>query len=73
MKETIPIASDHAGYELKQKVIDFLNSKGFEVKDYGTNSPDSVDYPDFAHKVGSDINKGNYRRGIVICGFMTSR
>ena len=68
MKETIPIASDHAGYELKQKVIDFLNSKGFEVKDYGTNSPDSVDYPDFAHKVGSDINKGNYRRGIVICG-----
>lgn len=68
MKETIPIASDHAGYELKQKVIDFLNSKGFEVKDYGTTSPDSVDYPDFAHKVGSDINKGNYRRGIVICG-----
>lgn len=68
MKETIPIASDHAGYELKQRVIDFLNSKGFEVKDYGTTSTDSVDYPDFAHKVGSDINKGNYRRGIVICG-----
>ena len=68
MKEIIPIASDHAGFELKEKVIDFLQSKGFEVKDYGTHSSDSVDYPDFAHQVGSAINRGDFKRGIVICG-----
>lgn len=68
MKEIIPIACDHAGFELKNKVIDFLISKGFEVKDFGTYSADSVDYPDFAHKVGSAVNSGDYQRGIVICG-----
>ena len=68
MKEIIPIASDHAGYELKEKVIEYLKSKDFEVKDYGTYSSESVDYPYFAHKVGSDINNAEYKRGIVICG-----
>ena len=68
MKEIIPIACDHAGYELKLKVIDHLKAKGFDVKDYGTNSTDSCDYPDFAHQVGNAINKGEYKRGIVICG-----
>lgn len=68
MKEIIPIASDHAGYELKEKVIEYLRSKNFEVKDFGTYSADSVDYPDYAHKVGSAINNGVYIRGIVICG-----
>ena len=68
MKEIIPIASDHAGFELKTKVVDFLRSKGFEVEDFGTYSADRVDYPDYAHKVGSAINNGTYNRGIVICG-----
>lgn len=68
MKEIIPIASDHAGYELKQKVIKHLEKQGFELKDYGTYSAESCDYPDFAHPVGRDINKGVYKRGIVICG-----
>lgn len=68
MNEIIPIASDHAGFELKEKVISFLKSKGFEVNDFGTFSSESVDYPDFAHKVGSAINRGDYKRGIVICG-----
>ena len=68
MKEIIPIASDHAGYELKDKVIKHLEDKGYEVKDYGTNSNESVDYPDFAHQVGRDINNGVSSRGIVICG-----
>ena len=68
MKEIIPIASDHAGYELKEKVIEYLKSKDFEVKDYGTYSSESVDYPDFAHQVGSAINNAKYKRGIVICG-----
>lgn len=68
MNEIIPIASDHAGFELKEKVIKFLSSKNIDTKDFGTYSSDSVDYPDFAHKLGSAINKGEYKRGIVICG-----
>lgn len=68
MNEIIPIASDHAGFELKEKVIKFLSSKNIDTKDFGTYSSDSVDYPDFAHEVGSAINKGEYKRGIVICG-----
>ena len=68
MKEIIPIASDHAGYELKEEVKKYLSSKNIETKDFGTFSTESVDYPDFAHQVGSAINRGDYSRGIVICG-----
>lgn len=68
MKEVIAIACDHAGYELKIKVISHLQSKGFEVKDYGTNSSESVDYPDFAHQAASVVNNHTFNRGIVICG-----
>lgn len=68
MKEIIPIACDHAGFELKDIVKSHLEGKGFEMLDFGTFSGESVDYPDFAHKVGSAVNKGEYRRGIVICG-----
>ena len=68
MSEIIPIASDHAGYELKEKVKQFLLSKNIETKDFGTFSSESVDYPDYAHKVGAAINRNEYRRGIVICG-----
>lgn len=68
MKEIIPIASDHAGYELKEEVKKYLSSKNIETKDFGTFSTESVDYPDFAHQVGSAINRGDFPRGIVICG-----
>ena len=68
MKEIIPIACDHAGYELKLKVIAHLKERGFDVKDCGTNSTESCDYPDFAHQVGSALTRGEYKRGIVICG-----
>jgi ribose 5-phosphate isomerase B len=68
MKEIIPIACDHAGYELKKQVVKHLLDKGFEVKDFGTDSSESVDYPDFAHQVGRAINNGEFKRGIVICG-----
>ncbi len=68
MNEIIPIACDHAGYELKQLVINYLKDDGFDVKDFGTFSSDSCDYPDFAHQLGSAVNKGDYARGIVICG-----
>ena len=68
MKETIPIASDHAGYELKQKVIVHLQERGLQVHDYGTYSTESCDYPDYAHQVGRALEQGDYLRGIVICG-----
>ncbi|MBP5515404.1 MAG: ribose 5-phosphate isomerase B [Bacteroidales bacterium] len=68
MPEIIPIASDHAGFELKEKVKQYLSSKNMEVKDFGTFSADSVDYPDYAHLIGSAVNRGDFKRGIVICG-----
>lgn len=63
----LPIGCDHAGYELKEKAVQYLKNKGYEVEDYGTYSADSVDYPDFGHKVAEHVttNKG---LGIVICG-----
>ena len=66
MKEIIPIACDHAGYELKLKVIAHLKERGFDVKDCGTNSTESCDYPDFAHQVGCALNRGDYKRGIGV-------
>lgn len=62
------MACDHAGYELKEFVKQKLIEKGFEVKDYGTYSSESVDYPDYAHPLGAAINRGEFARGIVICG-----
>lgn len=68
MGKIVPIASDHAGYQLKTKVIEHLKSLGFEVKDYGTSSDESVDYPDYAHPLASAVNKGEFERGVLICG-----
>ena len=68
MKEIIAMACDHAGFELKEVVKKHLSDLGYDVKDYGTNSSESVDYPDFAHQLGYAINSGEYKRGIVICG-----
>ncbi len=64
----IPIGSDHAGFELKQYLIENLSEKGFVFKDFGTYSEESVDYPDFIHPVAKSVNDGLYERGIVICG-----
>lgn len=66
--KNIAIACDHAGFELKEAVKAFLTENQYIVKDYGTNSPDSVDYPDMVHPLGRDINNGVFKRGIVICG-----
>ncbi len=61
------IASDHAGYELKEALKEaFAND--FEWVDYGTFSTESVDYPDFAHKVATDVANGSYQYGVLICG-----
>jgi len=64
----IAVGVDHAGFPLKEKIIQFLKSKGIEVIDLGTHSEQSVDYPDFAQAVGESIQKGNSDRGILICG-----
>jgi ribose 5-phosphate isomerase B len=64
----IIIGSDHAGYCLKVKVEDFLVKRGIEVEDVGTDSEDSVDYPDFGVKVASMVSDGSYERGILLCG-----
>lgn len=64
----IAIASDHAGYEYKEEIKDYLTSKGLSVKDFGTNSPDSVDYPDFVHPLADFIEQNGAEQGILICG-----
>ena len=64
----ISIASDHAGFELKQIVIKWLENKKLEVFDEGCYNSESVDYPDYAHKVGKKVNNGEVEKGIVICG-----
>ena len=64
----IAIGADHAGFELKQKIRDHLQSQGFDVLDEGTNSPDSVDYPDYALKVSEDVTGHRADLGILVCG-----
>lgn len=68
MKMKVAIGGDHAGYEYKAKLIQKLESLGYEVKDFGPFSTDSVDYPDFVHPLSSAIEQGEFELGIVICG-----
>lgn len=64
----IGIGSDHGGYELKEYIKSFLKEKGVEYIDYGTNSSESVDYPEFGEKVAEAVKNKEIDRGIVICG-----
>ena len=64
----IGIGCDHAGFPLKEKIKAYLLEKGFEVTDFGTNSEDSVDYPDFVHPLAQAVNSGQLERGVLICG-----
>lgn len=64
----IGIASDHAGFELKKALTDFLRSRDITVKDFGTYSPDSMDYPDVAHPLANAVENGEVPVGIAICG-----
>ncbi len=64
----VGVACDHAGFPLKQFVLQYLEEKGLEYKDYGTYSDRSCDYPDFAHPLAEDIEAGVVRCGIAICG-----
>ena len=64
----IGLANDHRGYPLKEKIKKYLNKKGYEIIDYGTNSNESVDYTEYAFKIGEAIIKEEVELGIVICG-----
>ena len=64
----IGIACDHAGYEMKEFLVGYLSARGYEVLDFGTHSPESVDYADFAHPLAEAIESGELKRGIGLCG-----
>lgn len=66
--KTIGLASDHAGFELKEFVKQWLEQKGWEYKDFGTYSTASCDYPDFAHPLAEAVEAGECYPGIAICG-----
>lgn len=68
MKPTLAIGSDHAGFERKEFLKKWLIANGYTVKDFGTHSLDSVDYPDFAHPVASAVEKNEFDLGILLCG-----
>ena len=67
-KKTIGLACDHAGYEMKERVKANLQSRGYECKDFGCYSTESVDYPDFAHPLALAVESGECYPGIAICG-----
>jgi RpiB/LacA/LacB family sugar-phosphate isomerase len=64
----ITVASDHAGFELKQLLADFLREHGHQLSDVGTHSKEPVDYPDFAEALAATVLRGESERGILICG-----
>lgn len=64
----IILGADHGGYELKNNVAEWLKTQGHQIKDVGTFSPESVDYPDYAKIVGEEVVKGNFDKGILVCG-----
>ena len=64
----IGFACDHAGIELKRALMDHVAALGYEVRDFGTDTSDSCDYPDYAHKLASAVESGSCHFGIAICG-----
>lgn len=68
MENTIAVGCDHAGYPYKDSIVALLKDKGFQIQDFGTNSKDSVDYPDFVHPVAKAIESGQSTLGVVLCG-----
>lgn len=67
-KIKIAVASDHAGFERKQAVLKFLQENGIEFKDFGAYSAESSDYPDYAHPLADAVSKGEFEKGITLCG-----
>ena len=66
--KNIAIGGDHAGFNLKGELITYLESKGFKIKDFGTYTDESTDYPDYVHPLANAVEKGEYDFGIIICG-----
>lgn len=64
----IAVGSDHAGYELKNQLMEHLKNRGYEVKDYGTYSEASCDYPDYAKQVANAVAVGEAEKGLLVCG-----
>ena len=62
------MASDHAGYEYKTRLVELLKKKGYEVVDFGTDSEVSCDYPDYAHPLAEAVEKGKVDLGVALCG-----
>lgn len=68
MTKKICIASDHAGFEMKEFLVGLLASMEYEVFDFGCHSEESCDYPDFGHPLAEAVSKGEFERGISVCG-----
>lgn len=68
MAETIPIAADHAGFAMKERLVRELRALGYEPLDLGTHSADAVDYAGFAHQVAQRVAQGANARGVLLCG-----
>lgn len=64
----IAIGNDHAGFEMKKNLMDHLQSRGYEVKDFGTYNTESCDYPDYAKAVANAVVSGEAEKGILVCG-----
>jgi ribose 5-phosphate isomerase B len=64
----ISMGADHAGFSVKEKIREYLESKGYTLLDKGAYSEDSVDYPEFGHAVGNSVQSGESTKGIVVCG-----
>ncbi|MEG1405153.1 MAG: ribose 5-phosphate isomerase B [Alistipes sp.] len=68
MEKKIGIACDHAGYEMKEFLVGYLDANKWEVLDFGTHSEERADYPDYAHQLAAAIEAGELERGIALCG-----
>lgn len=68
MKGILAIASDHAGYQMKQSIVGYLEGLGYKVKDFGTDSEEAVNYPDYGHPLAEAVESGSYALGISLCG-----
>lgn len=68
MPDPVILGSDHAGFALKEKLKEALDRLGVPYEDVGTNSEESVDYPDFAHQVAQAVASGRFPRGVLVCG-----
>lgn len=68
MSKTIALGGDHAGYEYKAALIKHLEAAGFSTKNFGTDGPESVDYPDYVHPLANAVEAGEADLGILICG-----